>query len=54
MIGGALINYVIPGMFVGVVYLLIFLWWQTGHTPIDLAKAIADNLLQITDALKGD
>jgi len=36
----------IPGMFMGVVYLTLIMWWVTGHTPVDVINAIADIINQ--------
>lgn len=52
MIGKSLTASIIPGAVVGVVYLTIIMWWQSGYTPMDLVEVIVQPLQQITEALK--
>ena len=56
MIGKSLIASFMPGMIVGLVYLLLIMWWITGHTPLDVIEAIIDTinqpLQQAVNALK--
>ena len=56
MVGKLLVNCFILGIFFGLVYLLLIMWWLTGHTPLDVIKAITDIIVQplqqVIDALK--
>ena len=56
MIGKPLVTSFIPGMFFGLVYLLLIMWWVTGHTPLDVIEAIIDTinqpLQQVVEALR--
>ena len=52
MIGRLFMTAFIPGMFIGVIYLTMIMYWITGYTPIDLINTIIQPLQQITEALK--
>lgn len=52
MIGKSLIASIIPGAIVGIIYLAIIMWWQSGYTPTNLVEVIIRPLQQITEVLK--
>lgn len=55
MIGKSLVTSFMPGIVFGLVYLLLIMWWATGHTPLNVIEAVTDiinqPLQQVAEAL---
>ena len=56
MIGRSLVTSFILGIFFGLVYLLLIMWWVTEYAPLDVIEAMTDiinqPLQQVINALK--
>ena len=56
MIGKLLSMSFTPGMFMGMVYLTLIMWWVTGHSPTKVVESAMDIIVQplqeISEVLK--